>query len=58
MGKPALREPRHRVERRAIAWWAASRFTTLGLVTLGLVALATFWADSRIATVPLASEGA
>lgn len=53
MNPPRLRAPHHRVERRAIAWWAARALTFVLIIGAGLGAAHLWWDTSRSWTTPL-----
>ena len=52
-GSISLRPPRHRVQRRAVAWWTLRALCVVLPLTGGLAALYLAWADSRPWTGPL-----
>lgn len=44
----ALRPPRHRVDRRAMAWWALRALVTWGLLLAALIVAYTIWEPARV----------
>ncbi|QVQ52561.1 PH domain-containing protein [Spiractinospora alimapuensis] len=55
MTPPRLRAPHHRVQRRAIAWWAARALTLVVLIATALGAAHLWWEPIRPWTTPLLS---